>query len=46
MLGHCEQGAARRRGRGGQPVTVSYRSDLAKLIRLAPYPAVAPAWPA
>ena len=26
-----------------EPVTVSYRSDLAKLIRLAPYPAVAPA---
>jgi hypothetical protein len=26
-----------------EPVTISYRSDLAKLIRLAPYPAVAPA---
>jgi len=26
-----------------EPVTVSYRSDLAKLARLAPYPAVAPA---
>ena len=25
-----------------QPVTVSYRADLAKLARLAPYPAVAP----
>lgn len=26
-----------------EPVTVSYRADLAKLTRLAPYPAVAPA---
>jgi Protein of unknown function (DUF4245) len=26
-----------------EPVTVSYRSDLASLVRLAPYPAVAPA---
>ena len=26
-----------------EPVTVSYRGDLAKLARLAPYPAVAPA---
>ena len=26
-----------------EPVTVSYRGDLAKLTRLAPYPAVAPA---
>jgi hypothetical protein len=26
-----------------EPVTISYRSDLAKLTRLAPYPAVAPA---
>ena len=25
-----------------EPVTVSYRSDLASLVRLAPYPAVAP----
>jgi hypothetical protein len=25
-----------------EPVTISYRSDLAKLTRLAPYPAVAP----
>ena len=25
-----------------EPVTVSYRADLAKLSRLAPYPAVAP----
>jgi hypothetical protein len=26
-----------------EPVTISYRADLAKLARLAPYPAVAPA---
>jgi len=26
-----------------EPVTISYASDLAKLVRLAPYPAVAPA---
>jgi Protein of unknown function (DUF4245) len=26
-----------------EPVTVSYRGDLAQLVRLAPYPAVAPA---
>ena len=26
-----------------EPVTISYRADLAKLTRLAPYPAVAPA---
>ena len=26
-----------------EPVTVSYRGDLARLVRLAPYPAVAPA---
>jgi hypothetical protein len=26
-----------------EPVTISYRGDLAKLVRLAPYPAVAPA---
>jgi hypothetical protein len=26
-----------------EPVSVSYRGDLAKLVRLAPYPAVAPA---
>ena len=25
-----------------EPVTISYRSDLAKLTQLAPYPAVAP----
>lgn len=28
--------------RGTEPVAVSYRSDLAELARLAPYPAVAP----
>jgi len=28
---------------GAEPVTVSYRADLTRLTRLAPYPAVAPA---
>jgi hypothetical protein len=27
-----------------EPVTISYRADLAALARLAPYPAVAPGW--